>query len=76
MVRDISTDFLMVNHYIIDFGHRDHYWCRPYCSYVTLPFEIFNIIALSIVLKRNKVGFLGVVVLASLPFWLFAWLAP
>lgn len=60
----------------IDLVYRDHYWCKPYCDYVSIPPEVFGIIGSSIVLKRKKVGAIGVAVLVSLVFWPFAIFLP
>lgn len=73
LVRDILQIF-GVSHFLVDILHRNHLWCAQYCSYVTLVPEIFNIVAASIVLKRNRVGVLGALVLISIPFWIVAWL--
>ena len=75
LVRDIST-ILGVHHPFVDFLHRDHIWCAPYCRYATLPLEIFEIIAAGVVLKRQSIGILGFLSLASLPFWLLAQFLP
>lgn len=47
----------------------NHLWCRPYCDYATLPHETFGIIGSSMVLRRNKAGVLGIIILLSLPLW-------
>ena len=78
LVRDISTDIFGIHHPVFDFGHREYpglYWCSPYCTYTTFPLEIFNIIAIIVVLRRNKIGILGIIVLMTLPIWLFGWLS-
>lgn len=72
LVRDILQIF-GIQHYFIDIGHRSHVWCAPYCAYITLAPEIFNIAAIGVVLKRNKVGLLGIIVLLSIPVWLLMW---
>jgi hypothetical protein len=60
----------------IDLVYRDHYWCKPYCDYVSIPPEVFGIIGSSIVLNRGKIGAIGIAVLASLVFWPFAIFLP
>ncbi len=73
LVRDVFKDILGIHTIIFDFADRDHLWCKPYCASIAISHAIFYIIAISIILKRNKFGILGVIVLISLPFW-FSWL--
>lgn len=74
-VRDIAqtfdwhTDFSNV-------GHRAHEWCGRYCDVVTYPLDLAGIIIPIIVLKRNKVGTLGILLLAALPLWFIFTLLP
>jgi len=68
-VRDI-LQILGYHHLLLDIGSRMRYWCGPYCEYITFPPEIFGIIALSIILKRNRFGLLGIILLLTLPFWI------
>lgn len=75
LIRDIFQIFNISNP-VADFLHRPHLWCKPYCNYVTIPPEIFLIIALIIILKRKKVGLLGKAVLISLIFWPIAVILP
>lgn len=78
LIRDIFTDILGLHNFIVDFGHRNYpeiRWCSSYCQFLTIPLEIFNIVAISIVLQRNKIGLLGLIVLFTLPIWLFGWLS-
>ncbi len=56
--------------------HRPHQWCKPYCDYVTLPLDILGIYGSIVVLKRNRLGVLGMIVLLSFPVWLMAALLP
>ena len=77
LFRDVSTDIFGFHNAFIDFAHRNYpgvYWCTPYCQYTTFPLEIFNIIAGTIVLKRNKIGILGKIILLSIPIWLIGYL--
>ena len=69
LIRDIFQIF-GYQHSIATIYHRTHQWCKPLCNYVTIPPEIFIIITSVIVLRRNKVGLLGVIALLSLPMWL------
>ena len=73
LVRDILQIF-GVSNFLVDVLHRNHLWCAQYCSYVTIPPEIFVIIASGIVLWRKRIGILGALVLISIPFWIMAWL--
>lgn len=69
LIRDI-LQILNVNNLFSNIGHRLHEWCKPYCNYVTIPPELFGIVASAIVLIRNKVGMTGKILLLSLPIWL------
>ncbi|OGF99974.1 hypothetical protein A2Y99_01465 [Candidatus Gottesmanbacteria bacterium RBG_13_37_7] len=75
LIRDIFQIY-SISHPLIDIWHRNHLWCKPYCNYITLPSEIFIIIASVVILRRNRVGLLGKIVLFSLIFWPFALLLP
>lgn len=75
LIRDIFQ-VVGVSNSVVDFLHRPHQWCKPYCNYVTIPPELFIIISSIIILKRDKIGKLGLAVLASLVFWPFAMLLP
>ncbi|QQG44610.1 MAG: hypothetical protein HYW86_01720 [Candidatus Roizmanbacteria bacterium] len=68
LIRDLFQIFNIYNP-LTDILHRPHLWCKPYCNYVTIPPEIFGIIASIIILKRNKIGLLGVILIITLPFW-------
>ena len=69
LVRDLLTN-AGIHNYIVDFGHRAKtLWCGKICPWVTVPPEIFNIIATVIVLKRNHIGILGFFVLVQIPIW-------
>lgn len=78
LVRDISTDIFEIHNAFVDFAHKNYpgkYWCGSYCKYTTFPLEIFNIIATVIVLKRNKIGILGSLVIVLIPIWLYGYLS-
>jgi hypothetical protein len=69
LVRDLLTN-AGIHNYIVDFGHRAKtLWCGKICPWVTVPPEIFNIIATVIVLKRNHIGILVFFVLVQIPIW-------
>jgi len=68
LIRDI-LQILDIHTWISDTLTTNHKWCRPYCDYATLPHEIFGIVGSYIVLRRNKLGLLGILVLLSLPLW-------
>lgn len=59
-----------------DIAHRPHVWCGQYCDIVTIPFDIISIVISTIVLQRKRVGVLGIILLATLPLWLFFTLLP
>ena len=71
LIRDLLTNF-GIHNYIVDFAHRSHLWCEQFdpwvCQWITVPSEIFIIIASLIVLKRSKVGILGIFILIQVPF--------
>lgn len=67
-IRDI-LQILNVNFFLATMIPTNHRWCRPYCDYAAFPHEIFCMIGTVIVLRRNKIGILGFLVLLSLPLW-------
>lgn len=75
LIRDIATN-LGIHNPIVDFVHRDHLWCGSVCQYITIPPEIFNIFSSIIILRRNRIGFLGLLALFSIPLWIIASLVP
>ena len=81
LIRDLLTNFGIHND-IVDFAHRPHFWCGQFypwvCNWITVPSEIFAIIASLIVVKQNKVGIgiLGILVLIQVPLWLLLILLP
>jgi len=68
LIRDV-VQILELNNDLTEIFHRNHYWCGQYCNYVTLPLEIFGIIGSIIILRRNKIGIIGIVILLSLLLW-------
>jgi hypothetical protein len=56
--------------------HSNHLWCKPYCNFVTYPLDLLGVLGAYIVLKRNKLGVLGIAILATLPLWLLATILP
>lgn len=74
-VRDILQTFDLDSAFT-DIAHRPHQWCGQYCDVVTIPFDIISIVASAHILKRNRVGKLGIALLASLPLWLLFSLLP
>jgi len=75
MVRDLLQTFNF-DSFFTDIAHRPHQWCGQYCDVVTIPFDIVGIIISAIVLKRNKVGLLGVLLLAMIPVFIGFTLLP
>lgn len=75
LIRDI-LQILDIEYSFVNIFHRDHIWCKPYCDYVTLPLDFFGIIASFVLLKRNKLGLLGILLILTLPLWLLALYLP
>lgn len=73
LIRDI-LQIAGIENIFTEIGSRSHLWCGTYCDYVTLPFDLFVIIASVTILKREKVGMLGIGVIASLSAFLIMWL--
>jgi hypothetical protein len=59
-----------------DIAHRPHEWCGQYCDVVTIPFDVISIAVSAFILNRNRVGKLGIALLASLPLWIIFSLLP
>lgn len=74
-VRDLLQTFDLDSAFT-DIAHRPHEWCGQYCDIVTTPFDIITIVVSAYILKRNRIGKLGVALLASLPLWLIFSLLP
>jgi len=74
-IRDLLQTFDLDNAFT-DIAHRPHEWCGTYCDVVTIPFDIISIAVSAYILKRNRVGKLGIMLLASLPLWLVFSLLP
>ena len=74
-VRDLLQTFDLDSAFT-NIAHRPHQWCGQYCDVVTIPFDIISIVVSGYILKRNRVGKLGIVLLASLPLWLIFSLLP
>lgn len=55
-----------------DLIYKKNHWCKPYCDSFSIILETFGIISSIIVLKRERVGVLGALILISLIFWPFA----
>lgn len=75
LVRDVAQTFDWHTSFS-DVGHRSHEWCGQYCDVVTYPLDIAGIIIPIIVLKRNRVGKLGIALLAAMPLWFVFTLLP
>lgn len=74
-LRDI-LQIMGIQNFFTTVWHWTHEWCRPLCDYITLPLDIFQISATMIVLRRNRIGALGIAVLLSLLVALLMWLTP
>lgn len=68
-VRDIAQTFDWHTSFS-NIGHRPHEWCGQFCDIVTYPLDIAGIIIPLIVLKRNRIGKIGILLLASMPLWI------
>lgn len=75
LIRDLLQTFNLDSTFT-DIAHRPHEWCGGYCDVVTIPFDLLGILIAAIVLKRNRVGALGVVLLAALPAFVVFTLLP
>lgn len=75
LLRDILQTF-GVHNLFTNILHRPHEWCGPYCNYVTYPLDLLGIIGSWIVIRRDKIGLIGKVIILSLPLWLLAALLP
>jgi len=75
LLRDVLQT-LEIHNGFTNIFHRSHVWCRSYCNYVTFPLDLLGIIGSWIILKRNKLGTIGVIILLSFPLWLLAAVLP
>lgn len=75
LIRDL-LQILGVNNIFTNILHRPHTWCGPYCGVVTLPLDLIEMIGGIIVLRRNRFGNLGIIILSTLPLWLLAFFLP
>jgi len=66
LVRDI-VQIIGIRSVFTDFFHWPHVWCSVYCDYMTVPFEAGAIVGSIIVLKRNRVGLIGMLSFLFLP---------
>src|SRR6266700_920875 len=53
--------------------HTSRTWCNPICDYITIPPEIFIILASPFILLKNRFGLLGKIVIVVFVVWLSAW---
>lgn len=72
LVRDF-LQMLNFHNFITDSFYRSHKWCGLYCDYVTYPLDILGILGSLIVLKRKKMGIVGVLTIVLLLLWLPAY---
>ncbi len=68
LARDVLQTFNLESAFT-DVMHRSHAWCGDYCDIVTWPLDIAGVIVAGLVLRRNKVGTIGVVLLTMLLLW-------
>ena len=62
LVRDVLQILGVENLFTLAL-HRPHAWCQNSCNFVTFPFQLGGILGATFILKRNKVGIIGVFVL-------------
>ncbi|HUW24475.1 MAG TPA: hypothetical protein VMW04_02495 [Patescibacteria group bacterium] len=61
-VRDILQQFFGINNVFTGFAHREAsnaIWCGQYCKWTTLPVKIFYIFSSIYLLRKQKFGWLG-----------------
>ncbi len=63
-----------IENFFTQVGHWNHNWCAEYCDYVTLPIDIFLIVGAIVIVRRKKIGILGLSVLVVLLLGLLMWL--
>lgn len=73
LCRDVLQDLQVKNALTAVFTMNKH-WCSWYCNALTYPFEIFIALGSGVVLKRKKVGVIGILVLAVFVLWLLMFL--
>lgn len=71
-IRDV-LQILGVGNFLTTAWSRDHVWCRAYCDYITIPVELFVIIASIIILRRGRAGKLGGIVVLCLFLFIIMW---
>ena len=62
LIRDV-LQIMGVENILTGILHWDHVWCGQYCNQITLPVEAGAMIGSAVVLKRNRLGRLGIFVL-------------
>ena len=75
LIRDI-LQIVEYQNVFTQIGHWGHEWCGLYCNYVTLPIDLFLIVASVVVLKRKKSGILGICVVTVLFLSVIIWFLP
>jgi len=69
LFRDI-LQILEVENILTNVFHWQHTWCGAYCNYVSLPPEIGAIVGSVIVLRRDRIGIIGILTLVFPPILL------
>ncbi len=62
LIRDLLSDIFGFHNWFTDIGHREYpstSWCSSFCKWTTFPLEIFYIISAIYLIKHNKFGTLG-----------------
>jgi len=68
LIRDLLQNFGIEN-LATDILKMEKNWCSYYCNWITFPMEIFVSIGSGVILKRNKIGHLGKLVLLTFAVW-------
>ncbi len=68
LVRDI-LQALNKHTWFTNIFHWQHQWCGSICDVISIPPELFVIVGSIIVIKRNRIGKLGISILLSLIPW-------
>lgn len=70
LTRDLLTNLGFHNIFLDIFHRPQTYWCKSACSWITIPPEVFNIVATTYLLLKDKFGILGFIVVLQIPIWL------
>jgi hypothetical protein len=68
LIRDILQNYHIEN-FVSTFLKLEKNWCSNYCNAITIPFELFILAGAAIVIKRDRMGLLGRLVIAVFLIW-------